>query len=356
MKGLDWMFELRGPLSSRQRLWLGIGGVIFVLIIWHILTMGTSPIMPPNALPHPLKVLYSYADLLRDNELIRNALLSISLNLGGYIKALAWSIPIGMLLGLIPMVRGAFQSFVDAGRFVPLTALTMLFIVWFGIGTPMKMNFLAFGIFIYLVPVIIQRIDEVDDVYIKTVYTLGASKWQTFRSVYFPAVLSKLSDDIRVLTAISWTYIIVAENMAAQGGLGVLLLGPTARQGRTDKIYALIILIMLIGVLQDRIFAYLDHKFFPHKYQTKNTYEQASILKTVSVWDTVSEFTLNVFGWVFMGLYLLLALNEFMGFLGDIKPFEYFFGDRVWVVHFIFAAILIYNGKSLFKQSSKKKA
>ena len=272
---LAWLFELRGEIKHKAAVTLLMAGLGAILLIWMALTSGTPPLVPSGILPHPFKVLTAFGDLYKDNELVRNICTSYALNLGGYYKAILWSIPIGFLIGLLPLFRGAFRHIVNALRYLPLTAVTSLFIVWFGIYTNMKMNFLAFGIFLYLLPTIIQRIDEVEDVYLTTVYTLGASKWQTFRTVYFPAVLSKLSDDIRVLTAISWTYIIVIENIGSEGGLGFLLHGPSARQGRVDKQFALLILIMLIGVLQDRVFLYLDKKFFPHKYQLKeNTVPQ----------------------------------------------------------------------------------
>ncbi|MBX2877529.1 MAG: ABC transporter permease subunit, partial [Saprospiraceae bacterium] len=111
-------------------------------------------------------------------------------------------------------------------------------------------------------------IDEVKDVYLKTVFTLGATDWQTIRSVYFPSVFSKLMDDIRVLTAISWTYIIIAELLNRQGGLGALIY-VKARQGQLEKVFAILIVIILIGFLQDRIFVYMDRRLFPHKYAKK---------------------------------------------------------------------------------------
>ena len=103
---------------------------------------------------------------------------------------------------MIPLFRGLFSRIFDAGRFIPLTAVTGIFILWLGIGNEMKVTFLAFGILVYLIPVVVQRIDEVQSVYLQTVYTLGASAWQTVKTVYIPYVLSKLIDDIRVLTAI----------------------------------------------------------------------------------------------------------------------------------------------------------
>lgn len=203
-------------------------------------------------------------NLLKD-DLFFNALRSIWLNIQGYFWAIFIALPIGFLIGLLPVFRGLFSKQVDALRYLPLTALTGLFIVWFGIEDQMKIAFLAFGILVYLLPVVVQRIDEVKDVYLKTVFTLGASDWQTIKTVYLPSVLSKLIDDIRVLTAISWTYIIIAELINRQGGIGSMIY-IKARQGEIEKVFAILIVIILVGFLQDRIFVYMDKRLFSHKY------------------------------------------------------------------------------------------
>jgi ABC-type proline/glycine betaine transport system permease subunit len=147
-----------------------------------------------------------------------------------------------------------------------LTALIGIFIIWFGIYDEMKIAFLAFGIIVYLLPVVAQRIGEVNDVYTKTVFTLGANDWQTVKNVYFPSVMAKVIDDIRVLTAISWTYIIVAEYINKDGGgLGALIY-IKRRLGQVPDMFAILLIIVLIGFFQDRLFIYLDKRLFPHKY------------------------------------------------------------------------------------------
>lgn len=342
----SWLFALRGELNTLQRRILTVVGIIFLLLIWLLLTSGSEPIIPHTALPHPFKVLTAFKDLYYDNELIMNLCKSIGLNIGGYIKAILWSIPVGFMIGLVPMLRGMFQKVIDAIRFIPLTAVTMLFIIWFGIYVDAKINFLAFGIFIYLLPVIIQRIDEVDDVYLKTVHTLGASYWQKIKTVYWPAVMSRLSDDIRILTAISWTYIIVAETNADQGGIGSLIFRTGQRMGRVDKTFACLFIIILIGIFQDAIFAYLDKKFFPHKYQLKE--QNGRIIEAKeSFIAPVIEFALGIISWLALGIYLLLVINEYSAFLGDLKPLSYLFGDALWAIHFVFAMIFIYKVRSL---------
>ncbi|OQY04131.1 MAG: hypothetical protein B6I20_03585 [Bacteroidetes bacterium 4572_117] len=229
-----------------------------------------SSVIDKAILPSPIAVLSSLKELHFENFLIKNAFISIKLNILGYIEAIALSLFIGFIIGLVPFFRSLWRRYIDAIRFVPLAAVTGLFIAWFGIYMDMKVQFLAFGIFVFLVPVVVQRIDELDKVYLQTSYTLGATDWQTIKNVYWPSVTSRIIDDIRVLTAISWTYIIVAELVnTEEGGLGALIF-KAQRSSRLDKVFAILLLIILIGFIQDLIFSWLDKKLFAFKYQTKN--------------------------------------------------------------------------------------
>jgi NitT/TauT family transport system permease protein len=220
-------------------------------------------------LPSPFSVLKSYKELHFENFLVLNTWFSIKLNFLGYIEAIFMSLLIGFIIGLVPFFRSLWSRYIDAIRFVPLAAVTGLFIAWFGIYMDMKVQFLAFGIFVFLVPVVVQRIDEVDDIYLQTSFTLGATSWQTIRGVYWPHVTSKIIDDVRVLTAISWTYIIVAEWInTEEGGLGALIF-KAQRISRLDKVFAILLLIILIGFIQDLLFAWLDKMLFAFKYAKK---------------------------------------------------------------------------------------
>lgn len=217
-------------------------------------------------LPTPVQVVEAFPRLVKaPYHLFENTGRSLWLNLRGYFWAILIAVPLGFLLGLIPFVKGLFSRHVDALRYLPLTALTGLFITWFGLDDPMKIAFLAFGILVYMLPVVVQRIAEVDDVHVKTAYTLGATDWQTIKSVYFPAVMSKFMDDIRVLTAISWTYIIIAEMQNNVGGIGALAY-QSGKRGKIDQVFAILLVVIVIGILQDRLFVWLDKRLFPHKY------------------------------------------------------------------------------------------
>jgi ABC-type nitrate/sulfonate/bicarbonate transport system permease component len=221
-------------------------------------------------LPSPYSVLASFKELHFQNFIVKRSLISIKLNVLGYIEAVILSLLIGFIIGLVPFFKSLWSRYIDAIRFVPLAAVTGIFIGWFGLGMDSQIQFLAFGIFVFLLPIVVQRISEVDQIYIQTSYTLGASSWQTIRKVYWPHVTSRIIDDIRVLTAISWTYIVVAEGFDSvdKGGLGALAKS-VERMSRLDKVFAILLLIIAIGLLQDFIFSWLDKKLFPFKYLKK---------------------------------------------------------------------------------------
>lgn len=350
------LFSLRGTLDRRTKTILEISGIAILLLLWYVLTLGKDPIANTAVLPKPMDVLSSYGPLFGENELLKNICRSLGYNIAGYLEAILLAIPIGFLLGLIPLVRGLFRQPIDALRYLPLPAAIGLFISLFALGTAFKVHFLAFGILIYLVPVVIQRINEVDSVYLKTVYTLGATPWQTFKTVYFPSVMSRLSDDIRVLTAISWTYIIIAESIGGEGGIGAMIWRIGQRQGRIEVVFALLIIIIIIGIVQDKIFMALDKEFFPHKYVAKHAgYRETKETVFDMIWGFMKMILLRI---VVMG-YLLLLFNEFTGVLYDKKLLSYLFGKTTWVISLLMllvAGYLIYNMVQRYRSKSSEQS
>jgi NitT/TauT family transport system permease protein len=258
------LFELRGELDQRTSMSVSALGFLLLLVVWQ--AIPTLGLIPQSLLPTPTTVLASFKELHFEDYLVRNCLYSLRLNMLGYVEAIAIALPIGFIVGLFPLFRSMAEFMMKASRFVPLAAATGLFISWFGIGDNMKVQFLAVSIIVYLLPVVVQRIDDVENVYLQTAFTLGANKWQTITSVFLPAVLSRVWKDISVLVAISWTYITIAEALNMTGGVGALAV-QSARQSRVDKVFAVLFVIILIGVIQDKLFSWLDRVMFPFKYK-----------------------------------------------------------------------------------------
>ena len=261
-------FTLRGSLPKRARIIVEVTGAIIMLFLWFAIT-DWFKLFPPSILPSPLSVLISLKELHYDNALIRNALYSLKLNIYGLAEAVVAALPLGMIIGLVPVLRCFSERYITIIRFLPLTALVGVFVAWFGIETNMKVQFLAFSIFLYLLPAVIEKVDNVENVYVQTARTLGASNWQTIKTIFMPAVISRSFDSIRVLAALSWTYIVVAEMVNATGGGIGALAYICARQSRIDKVFGILIVILFIGYMQDKILILLDRLFFPYKYAKK---------------------------------------------------------------------------------------
>ena len=273
---MNSLLKLGEAPSKRQQLILGTLGFFAILALWQAIVTFSG--IPTSIFPSPLKVISAFQELYRDYNLIGNLWFSTKLNFTGYAEAIAISIPLGFIVGMFGTANGLFSKWVDSTRFIPLTAVTGIFIGIFGIGYGMKVHFLAFGIIIYLLPIFVTRVSEVPYVYKQTMWTIGANKWTTFKRVYFPCVMSKIFSDIRVIVAISWTYIIVAELIAKDFGVGAMI-ATAEKQSRTDMVFAILISIMAAGYLSDLIFYALDRIFFPYKYTT----HQVGIIQSVVI-------------------------------------------------------------------------
>ena len=135
-------------------------------------------------------------------------------------------------------------------------------------------------------------------------------------------------DDIRVITAISWTYIIIAELLNRQGGIGSLAY-IKARQGQMEKVFAILIVIILIGFLQDKLFGYFDKKLFPHKYRKTHVagiVESQYGIMVILILVSVALLLISIFSGLesTMNLVMLIALiaGILMMIYGEFKLFN----------------------------------
>lgn len=219
-------------------------------------------LLPIAIFPTPWQIITCLPELHFQNALVRNICISLKLNILGNIEAILLAVPLGFTIGLFPLFRAIFHRYIASIRYLPLPALLGVFIAVFGIFNKMKIQFLALAVFVYLLPAIVQRINEVLDVYIQTATTMGATKWQMIRHIFIPATLPFIWRDIVNLVALSWTYITIAEVVNASGGGVGALCFTVATRGRIDKVFAILIVVILVGMIQDKILTYIGNQLF----------------------------------------------------------------------------------------------
>jgi NitT/TauT family transport system permease protein len=241
-------FELRGTLPRAASLALGIVLPVLVLGGWAVLTYGGFA--PADFLPSPTEVVRGTLQLFIDHDLWGAILTSTRRIVIAFLLAAAVALPLGVLMGAYEPVNRLFEPIVAPLRYMPISAFIPLLILWFGIYEKQKIAFLFLGVFVYLLPVVVTAIRAVPEELVQTALTLGASKGQVIRTVLVPAALPEIFDSFRVMNAISWTYVILAEAVNPEHGLGYMVELARTHQ-KASWSFAGLLVIGGIGLLTD---------------------------------------------------------------------------------------------------------
>jgi NitT/TauT family transport system permease protein len=266
MRASKSWFEIRGPIGTIERIVLGIVPIVLILVGWWFITHGAQQdrIISSAILPSPLEVVKSFPSLWFQAELSRSAVASTWRVIQGFAVALLVAFPLGLLMGSFTRVRALFEPLSVFGAYLPIPALVPLTMSLFGVDESQKVMFLALAFFIFLLPMILRAVDEVDDNYLRTAYTLGATHWETIRYVLLGVSAPKIYQAMRLGFGIGWTYIILAEMVAAERGLGQIII-VAQRRGPREHIYLVLLVIVLIAYLTDRLWATVGKWLFPYQ-------------------------------------------------------------------------------------------
>jgi NitT/TauT family transport system permease protein len=242
------LFALRTPLPRFTSLVLGFVMPAAVLGAWCAASYGGFA--PPDFLPSPTEVVRGTLQLFIEYDLARAVLVSTQRIVLAFLLASAIALPLGVLMGAFEPVNRLFEPIVSPLRYMPISAFIPLLILWFGIYEKQKIAFLFLGVFVYLLPVVVSAIRAVPDELVQTGLTLGASRGQVIRTILLPSALPEIFDSFRVMNAISWTYVILAEAVNAQGGLGYMV-DLAYRHQKASWSFAGLLVIGGIGLLTD---------------------------------------------------------------------------------------------------------
>ena len=215
------LFALREPMPRSTTTVIGLLAPLLVAAVWCGLTYGK--LAPPDFLPSPTETLRGTLQLFIQYDLWGSILISTKRIVLAFLLASAVALPLGVLMGAFEPVNVFFEPIVAPMRYMPISAFIPLLILWFGIYEKQKIAFLFLGVFVYLLPVVVTAIRAVPEELVQTSLTLGASRWQVIRTVLLPSALPEIFDSFRVMNAISWTYVILAEAVNPEHGLGYMV-------------------------------------------------------------------------------------------------------------------------------------
>jgi len=231
-----------------------------ILAVWAALTYGG--LVPPLFLPSPSDVGRAAATLLRDGSLLTHTGASLKVILTGWALAVAAAVPVGVLMGTLKLVEAIIEPIIDFVRYLPVSAMIPLLILYIGIGAPEKVAVIFIGTFFQLVLLVADVSANVSKDLLDSGYTLGATQRTVFTRVLVPATLPGVMDNLRITMGWAWTYLIVAELVSSDRGLGYLILD-SMRGLFTDRIFVGLFTIGLLGLGSDLLFKWLHRRLLP---------------------------------------------------------------------------------------------
>lgn len=262
-----WLTSIRGQAPRFFRVLLGLIPIFALFALWWIVTNGTTVeerLVSPMILPNPSEVVGSIGSLIFDRQLPWHILVSLRRIALGYILALVIVLPLGVSMASFGIPRAMMTPLTTASGYIPIATLVPLTMAWFGTGEMQKVFFLTMAFAIYLLPVVIQAVDSVPDVYLRTSYTLGASPLTTVFKVLIPISLPDIWQGMRLAFGVGWTYLVLAEVVAMSDGLGFVI-QMSQRRMMPQHIYLVILVIALIAWLVDLLWVRIGYRLFPYK-------------------------------------------------------------------------------------------
>jgi NitT/TauT family transport system permease protein len=258
------VWVIRGHLSRRTYLLFALAGMLIPLAAWWWL--AGSGLMDKVFMPGPMDVMSRVYTWFKDDDLIDDMLISTYRVVAGFALSAVLAIPLGIMIGSYRPVQALLEPLTDFIRYMPAVAFIPLVMLWVGIDESSKIAIIFIGTFFQMVLMVAEDIRRVPITQIEAAQTMGATRSEIVSRVIVQSAKPALLDTLRITMGWAWTYLVVAELVAANSGLGYSIL-KAQRFMQTDKIFAGIILIGLIGLAIDQLFRWLHRKNFPWLYK-----------------------------------------------------------------------------------------
>lgn len=258
--------ETYGVPGEGDTRWLSLASILGIIFVWWLCT--TMGWVKPLFLPSPQAVLGKFVDVwnngFTNTSFMEHVGISAARVFGAFLLACLVGIPLGIAMGMSPIIRGIFDPPLEFYRPIPPLAYLPLMIIWFGIGETSKVLLIFLSV---LAPVALGARSGVKSAAIEQIhaaYSFGASRWQVMLQVILPSALPEILTAMRIGIGFGWTTLVAAEMVAATKGLGYMVL--TASQFlQTSTVIMGIIVIAIIAYAFDLLMRFVERKLVPWK-------------------------------------------------------------------------------------------
>jgi taurine transport system permease protein len=256
-------FKVPGEGSSVT---ISVVTVLVLFVLWFAVT--NLGLIKPLFLPSPQAVWQQFHEYLtgtaNDKPLWQHFAASMLRVFSAFLLACVTAIPIGIAMGMSRVARGIFDPPIEFYRPLPPLAYLPLIIIWFGIDEMPKVLLIYLACFAPLALAARSGMKSAAQEQINAAYSMGASYGQVIRHVILPSALPEILVGMRIAIGFGWTTLVAAEMVAANVGLGQMVLN-ASNFLRTDIVVMGIIVIGVVAYLFDMLMRWVEHRLVPWK-------------------------------------------------------------------------------------------
>jgi len=258
------LFGMSAELSRSTYLTISIGSFVLLFVAWFALT-GTG-LVKPIFLPSPGAVVSRLWLLAQNGTLASDVGNSVYRIMIGFLIASVMALATAILIGAYRFWEAAIEPFLDFVRYMPVVAFVPLTILWSGTSDAQKFLIIWIGTYFQQALMFKDNIKRVPADFIGFGRTLGMSDFRVLLRIVVPSAMPQIWDTLRISLGWAWTWVTLAELVAANSGLGFRIT-VAQRYLQTDMAIGYILVLGVLGLATDQIMRFLGRGFF--KYEGK---------------------------------------------------------------------------------------
>jgi len=259
---LGTLTRIRGTLSLRWRVGLGVSGLVALVGLWLVAAARTTGADSGVRVPSPAATWSAFTDLWSSGTLQADLAASGERMLYGYGISIVVGVVVGIAIGAFPGVEGGLEAPIGFLRYIPASALTPLLLLWLGVDEAPKITLIVIGTVFFNILMVADVARAVPRELINAAATLGASRRRIILRVVLPNSWPGIIDVARINLAAAWLVLVAAELLAADQGLAVRIVR-AQRFRSVDTMFAMLIVIGAIGVVSDLALRWLRNASSP---------------------------------------------------------------------------------------------
>ncbi len=256
-------FKVPGEGSS---VWISAITVVALFALWFV--VSNLGLVKPLFLPTPQAVFRQFVEYLtgtaNDRPLWDHFLASVLRVFSAFVLAVLTAVPVGIAMGMSRIARGIFDPPIEFYRPLPPLSYLPLIIIWFGIDELPKVLLIYLSCFAPLALAARSGMKSASQEQMHAAYSMGASYGQVVWHVVLPSALPEILVGMRIAIGFGWTTLVAAEMVAANVGLGQMVLN-ASNFLRTDIVIMGIVVIGVVAYLFDLLMRWVERRVVPWK-------------------------------------------------------------------------------------------